>query len=191
MPFRLLLALALSLSLAACTPEEEVETPTDPVVENDVPADAATATIQPTSADGASVEGTVRFREVGGGLQISVDLTGLAPGEHGVHIHENASCADGDDGTPAGAAGAHWDPHNTDDHGAPSEDPMEDKHLGDLGNVTADASGNAEATFTIDAYNPAEHSVSGHSVVVHSGMDDGETDPGGESGTRMGCGVIG
>ena len=150
----------------------------------------AAALIRPTSASGARAQGVVRFQETGDGLQVMVSLTGLTPGRHGIHIHQNASCAAGPDGTPAGAAGGHWDPINTENHGAPSADPMNGKHLGDLGNITADARGNAQTTFTIDAFRPGEHDVSGHALVVHGGMDDLQTDPAGDSGMRMGCGLI-
>ena len=160
----------------------------------DDPDAFAVALVRPTSAPGADAQGTVRFREGDGGLQVMVSLSGLSPGRHGVHVHQNPSCGMGDadgDGRmePGGAAGGHWDPLGTGDHGARTED-LDDKHLGDLGNVTASADGTAEATFTVGNYSMDDYDVVGHSVVVHSGRDDLETDPAGESGTRMGCGVV-
>ena len=154
----------------------------------------AGALVRPTTASGARAQGAVRFRESDGGLMVTVSLRGLDPGMHGVHIHENADCGPADtdgDGTmePAGAAGGHWDPLGTGEHGEPGDD-LDDKHLGDLGNVTAKADGTAEATLAIGNYDPNARSVVGHAVIIHSGMDDGETDPGGESGRRMGCGII-
>ncbi|WP_420454598.1 superoxide dismutase family protein [Rubrivirga sp.] len=160
---------------------------------DDDPATTAAAVVRPTTAPNAQAQGTVRFHEMDGGLMVMVSLSGLAPGRHGIHIHENAACGRGDadgDGTmePGGAAGGHWDPLGTMDHGAATED-LDDKHLGDLGNVTARADGTAEASFTIATF-PMDQSVAGHALIVHSGADDRESDPGGMSGTRVGCGVI-
>ena len=154
----------------------------------------AAAVVRPTSAPGSRAQGTVTMRESDGGLMVSVSLSGLSPGPHAVHIHENPACGMGDaddDGRmePGGAAGGHWDPLGTMDHGASSED-LDDKHLGDLGNVTANANGTAEATFAVAPFPTAEYSVAGRSVIVHSGRDDLETDPGGGSGMRIACGVI-
>ena len=159
----------------------------------DDPEASDVALIRPTSAPGSRVQGTVRFRETGDDLMVMVSLSGLAPGRHGMHVHQNPACGMGDpdnDGQmePGGAAGGHWDPLNTNDHGAATED-LGDKHLGDLGNITAGPDGRAEATFTIADY-PSQYDVAGHAVIVHAMADDRESDPGGTSGMRMGCGVI-
>ena len=166
---------------------------TTDLFDDDPELDAA-ALVRPTTAAGANAEGTVRFMEMDGGLMVAVSLSGLSPGEHGLHIHRNPACGPADtdgDGTmePAGAAGSHWDPHSTDDHGAPGED-VPDKHLGDLGNITAGADGTVETTIMVPTYNASEHNVAGHAVVVHMGRDDLETDPSGGAGTPQGCGVI-
>ncbi len=159
----------------------------------DDPDATAVALVRPTSASGASAQGTVRFRESGDGLVVAVSLQGLTPGEHGLHVHGNPSCgpADSDgDGQPdsAGAAGGHWDPLSTMDHGAPN-DPLEAKHVGDFGNVTVGADGTVETTVTV-ANVADRYAMAGHAVVVHSGADDLTTDPSGDSGTPVGCGVI-
>lgn len=159
----------------------------------DDPDATAVALVRPTSAPGASAQGTVRFRESGDGLTVAVSLQGLTPGEHGFHVHTNPSCdaADSDgDGRPdpAGAADGHWDPLSTMDHGAPNN-PLEAKHVGDFGNVTVGADGTVETTVTVPNVTD-EYAMAGHAVVVHSGTDDLETGPSGDSGTPMGCGVI-
>lgn len=154
----------------------------------------AAALVRPTSAPGSDVQGVVRFHEMDGGLMVMVSLSGLPPGPHAVHIHENAACGDGDsddDGMmePGGAAGGHWDPLMTMDHGAASED-LDDKHVGDLGNVTVGADGTVETSMTIETFPVDDYDVAGHALMVHAGRDDLESDPGGNAGTRVGCGVI-
>lgn len=163
------------------------------VFTSDPDADAV-ALIRPTSASGASAQGTVRFMEMGDDLMVSVSLSGLAPGVHGLHIHQNPACGRGDadgDGQmePAGAAGGHWDPMRTNDHGAPTEG-MGAKHMGDLGNITVGGDGTVKATITVSGFSPSAHPVVGHAIVVHSGRDDLKSDPSGRSGTPQGCGVI-
>ena len=155
---------------------------------------AAAALVRPTTAPGARAQGLVRFEARGDDLVVQVSLRGLDPGAHGLHIHKNPSCEPADtdgDGRlePAAASGGHWDPLGTNDHGAPTEN-MEDKHLGDLGNVTASADGIVETTLTVRGFDPDEYPVAGHAVVVHGGRDDLETDPAGGAGTPQGCGVI-
>lgn len=164
---------------------------TTDLFEDDDDADAA-ALVRPTSA--GSGQGTVKFEETDGGLTVSVSLRDLDPGMHGFHIHQNGTCADADtdnDGVmePAAASGGHWDPHNTNDHGAPTEN-ISDKHAGDLGNLEVGADGTIETTITVDAFHPDQHSVIGRAIVVHSGRDDLETDPAGGAGTPVACGVI-
>ena len=153
----------------------------------------AAALVHPTTA--GSAEGTVRFEEMDGGLAVRVSLRGLQPGMHGLHLHQNGACGPADtdgDGRPepAGAAGAHWDPMSTNDHGGPDE-TMGDKHMGDLGNVEVGPDGMAEVEMMVDDLAVAgQHGVVGHAVVIHRGQDDLETDPSGGSGDPVGCGVI-
>lgn len=154
----------------------------------------AAALVRPTTAPNTLAQGTVTFRESDGGLMVSVSLSGLQPGTHAVHIHETPDCGPGDadgDGRdePGGAAGGHWDPLDSGDHGASSED-LSDKHLGDLGNVEAGADGRAQATFAVSPFPTAEYSVADRAVMVHRGADDLESDPGGDAGARVGCGII-
>jgi len=149
--------------------------------DDDADADAA-ALIRPTS--GNSAQGTVKFYESDDGLRATVSLRDALPGPHGFHIHQNPSCAN-----DAQAAGGHWDPHNTNDHGSPDEN-LSDRHAGDLGNVEVSADGTVETTIMVPTYDPAEHDLDDLAVVLHSGRDDLETDPAGDAGNRMACGVI-
>src|SRR5690606_24833693 len=116
---------------------------------------------------------------------VVVTMTGLAPGQHGIHVHENGDCS----GPAAEGAGDHLNPDGA-EHGAPSDDPAA-RHAGDLGNITADASGDAELNLTVDGLMiEGERGVAGKAIIVHSGEDDFSTQPSGESGDPVSCGVI-
>ncbi len=139
----------------------------------------AAALVRPVG--GGEAQGTITFEMEDDELEVEVSLRGLAPGEHGLHVHTNGTCS---------PPGEHFDPMATNDHGGPDE-AMSAKHAGDLGNVTADADGTVDAEVEVEglALTGAEGLV-GHAIVVHSGRDDLETDPSGNSGTPIGCGVI-
>jgi Cu-Zn family superoxide dismutase len=153
------------------------------------------ALVRPTGAPGASVQGSVRMMEDGDALVVELSLRDLAPGStHGFHVHRDGSCdmADvDDDGTmePGGAAGPHWDPMNTNTHGAPT-DPLTRRHAGDFGNITADANGRVVTTLRVPDLDPGEVDFAGHAVMVHGGRDDLTSQPSGAAGARIGCGVI-
>ncbi len=150
----------------------------------------ATATIAPTGftddagmARGAS--GRVEFAQSGSQVTATVTLTGCPAGQHGIHIHQNPSC----DMTGM-AAGDHWNPESM-THGHLDNTPM--AHLGDMGNVTCDASGNGTLTFTTTRWTigtGATNDVVNHAVVLHLNADDLMTNPSGNSGGRIACGVI-
>lgn len=160
-------------------PEPTPPPPPDPVRP---PTDTAVAVIHPT--EGNEVRGTVTFTAEPDGMRLAVSLTGLTPGEHGFHIHQRGDCSAAD-GT---SAGGHYDPFDN-PHGAPDS---EMRHVGDLGNLTADAAGavTAELLDPLVALNGAE-SVIGRAVIVHARADDFTTQPTGAAGARQGCGVIG
>ncbi len=126
-------------------------------------------------------------------LQVS---SGLRAAEHGMHIHANGECAPGPDAQtgeiiPFGAAGGHFDPGQTMNHGGP-DDPPTQAHAGDLGNIRASANGagSAQITTTKLTATPGVQSVVGRSIVIHEKTDDLRTDPTGQSGGRIICGVI-
>lgn len=146
------------------------------------PVTKAVAVLSPTK--GSNVSGTVTFTKVDGGVKIVADLTGLKPGEHGFHIHEFGDCSAPD----ATSAGGHFNPQHT-QHGAPDATA---RHAGDFGNLVADDSGKAhyERVDTMMALDGA-NSVVGHAVIVHEKADDLKTQPTGNAGARVACGVIG
>ncbi|RHZ80633.1 hypothetical protein Glove_134g255 [Diversispora epigaea] len=135
-------------------------------------------------------EGTVIFtQEKEKPTHIEVDIKGLTPGKHGFHIHEF-----GDNTNGCTSAGPHFNPfHKT--HGAPSD---ENRHVGDLGNITVDSNGNAKTTIIdkeISLY--GDNSIIGRTIIVHADEDDlgkGGHDLSpttGNAGARLVCGVIG
>ncbi len=141
----------------------------------------AVANLEPKS--GSQVTGTVTFTKVGDDVQVVANLQNLKPGKHGFHIHEKGDCSAPD----AASAGAHFNPTHA-HHGGPD---TVDHHAGDLGNVTADASGKAHLDWKGKWIAlSGDNSVIGKSVVVHEKEDDLKTDPSGNSGARVACGVI-
>ncbi len=142
----------------------------------------AVALLHPTA--GNSVEGRVAFTQAEDGVKVAVSLRGLTPGKHGFHIHEFGDCSAAD-GT---SAGGHFNPA-----GEPHAGPGDAKrHMGDLGNVEADASGAVTHEYTDKrASLTGEHSILGRGVIVHAKADDMKTQPTGDAGARQACGVIG
>jgi len=143
---------------------------------------SASVTLSPTS--GSTASGTVTMRQLAdGAVFVVVDLTGVPPGVHGFHIHDKGDC--GDNGN---AAGGHFNPATT-AHGAPSADPH---HAGDFGNVTASADGRVHTDFTTRSVTVAAgpNSVVGHAVILHANPDDLVTQPTGNAGPRIACGIV-
>ena len=144
----------------------------------------ALANIQGAGANKDKIKGTVTFIEDKDSVKVLVDVTGLSPGKHGIHIHEKPDLSDPE----LKSAGGHWNPDGH-KHGSPAEGMH---HAGDLGNITADAEGHAktELTLTGITVGGGKGSVVGHSVVIHEKEDDLKTDPAGNSGPRIAGGVI-
>jgi superoxide dismutase, Cu-Zn family len=130
------------------------------------------------------VKGTVTFTQKEGLVEIAGEITGLTPGEHAFHVHEFGDCS-APDGMSAG-------PHFTPDmkpHGGPES---EERHVGDLGNLTADENGKATVKLddkVIQLQGP--HSIIGRSLIVHAQKDDLKSQPAGNAGGRIACAVIG
>lgn len=152
-------------------------------IETKVPmVEKAICVLSPT--EGNDVSGTVTFTQTDMSVKIVADLEGLTEGKHGFHVHQYGDCSSLD----AKSAGGHFNPENK-QHGAPSD---EERHVGDLGNITADANGKAhyEATDTVIKLN-GPHSIIGRGIIVHAGEDDLTSQPTGNAGARVACGVIG
>ena len=142
----------------------------------------AVAVLHPTTGNMAN--GVVRFTQMGDKVKIEADVEGLKPGKHGFHIHAYGDCS-APDGT---SAGGHYNPDGH-PHAGPNQQP---RHMGDMGNLEADASGRAHYA-RLDDYMVLNgpKSIIGHGVIVHAGEDDLTTQPTGNAGARVACGVIG
>lgn len=171
----ILFALPLLLVLGACAHKHPMHSKA-PAVK------AAVANLAPTAKN--KVTGTVRFTQMEGYVLVKAELKGLTPGKHGFHIHEFGDCSAAD-GT---SAGGHFNPA-AQGHGAPEGQV---RHTGDLGNLLADAKGNASLEWQdkqIRFHGP--QSILGRAVIVHEKEDDLTTQPTGNAGARQACGVIG
>src|SRR4051812_45331619 len=129
-----------------------------------------------------SASGRVVFTQRLHTTHIDVMMQGLTPGKHGIHIHERGDC-----GNSGKNAGEHFNPQ-VHEHGKAAH---EESPLGDLGNITADKDGRASLSLD-DPYLSLEgaDSILGRAVVVHADPDDLKTQPSGNSGSRIACGVI-
>ncbi len=143
---------------------------------------SAHAQLAPTQGNTAS--GVVNFTQLGDKVLVDADIAGLTPGEHGFHIHEKGDCS-ATDGT---SAGGHFNP-NGHAHGNPA---TPEHHVGDLPMLTADASGHAKLHVELTSITLQEGAgnIVGKSVIVHQKVDDYQTQPSGNSGARVACGVI-
>jgi Cu-Zn family superoxide dismutase len=141
----------------------------------------ASARLEPKS--GSKVTGMVSFSKVGDEVQVVADIQNLTPGKHGFHIHEKGDCSAAD----ASSAGAHFNPTHQHHGGSTGAE----RHAGDFGNITADASGKAHLDWKGKLSLTGTDSIIGKSIVVHEKEDDLKTDPSGNSGARIACGVIG
>ncbi|MDR1776357.1 MAG: superoxide dismutase family protein [Desulfovibrio sp.] len=138
--------------------------------------------------DGKAV-GTVTFTDNAQGILITTNLQGLPPGEHGFHVHANASCAPtAQDGKviPAGAAGGHYDPTNSGKHLGPGASG----HKGDLPLLMVGQDGTAKVNLSLKGVKAAE--FKNHALMIHAGGDNYSDSPAplGGGGSRLACGVI-
>ena len=176
------LALTGLLSIVVLSCQQQQEKMEMPEVKATADVLEAVAVLYPKNDSG--VTGKVVFTKVGDAVQVVVSVTALTPGDHGFHIHEFGDCS-ADDGT---SAGGHYNPEKA-QHAGPTDDP---RHVGDLGNITADENGVANKMY-IDseiALN-GEHSIIGRGVIVHADKDDMTSQPTGAAGARVACGTIG
>jgi superoxide dismutase, Cu-Zn family len=143
----------------------------------------ANAQLQPTK--GSKTFGEATFEQVGNKVRAIVHVQGLKPGqEHGLHIHEVGDCSSGDGMSTKG----HFNPGNK-PHGHPTSS---ERHAGDLPAIRGDASGRGKVMVDLDmiTVTPGATSIVGRGLIVHADPDDYKTQPTGNAGARIACGVI-
>lgn len=202
-PIALSALTSIALALAACTSSPPPAAPVEGAASASTVANATMAA--PTAAaavtpgqnapeaqvvlkptQGHAAVGTITLRAEAGGVRISGELTGLKPGsEHGFHIHENGDCSAPD----ATSAGGHFNPA-AQPHGSTDAGPH---HVGDMPNQRANAEGVADVNalvsdMSLDA--GSDKNVIGRALVVHQQPDDYQSQPSGNAGPRIACGVI-
>jgi Cu-Zn family superoxide dismutase len=193
---RAVAAAGLALGALACAGDERSGAARTPPVDAPPPAPArdagtpgdpsappsVTVTLQPLGDSGVS--GTVSFAAAAAGIEVRADVRGLSPGKHGFHVHEFGDCSAPD----GGSAGPHFNP-TAQPHGAPGAGSS---HMGDFGNLDADAQGVAVLNFTLPGatLDQSKSGILGRSILVHRDPDDLTTQPSGNSGARIACGVI-
>ncbi|MBV2130933.1 superoxide dismutase family protein [Arsukibacterium indicum] len=198
------LSVIASGMLMACNPDQRPDT--DPLPDSMPASDATPVADQPRSPADADTDsntlivymnrvtpdevgagaGTITVRQTSDGLVFKPNLMGLNTGMHGFHIHQNPSCEpEMKDGkrVAAAAAGGHYDPTNAGHHAGPDGDG----HKGDLPMIEVDSTG-AQLEVTINGLTLSD--LQNRSLVVHERRDDYSSDPAGDSGARIACGVI-
>lgn len=181
-----IVAICLS-TLMACTPSKKDESATEESqTEATQPVEQATATATMNSASGSTASGTASFVQTGDmTVRMSIQMSGLTPGDHALHLHEYGDCSAPD----ATSAGGHWNPGGM-SHGKRGEGEF---HAGDVINLTADAEGNVSWSEEIEGWTIGgsdNTNILGKGIIVHADVDDFTTQPTGAAGGRVACGVI-
>jgi Cu-Zn family superoxide dismutase len=190
-----LLLLTLALVVTACSredgsragePRERDMAVSETIPEKAAPAPARDAVVQLAATQGNTANGSLQLVQSPEGVRISGAIQGLKPNsEFGFHIHEKGDCSAPD----ASSAGAHFNPAQK-PHGDPT---AAEHHVGDMVNVKSNAEGVGQVDTTANAATigsgePTD--VMGKAIVVHESPDDYKTQPSGNSGKRIACGVI-
>lgn len=179
-----LLAAVVACTLAACSTTAQKTEPATPA-----PAAASTArsaTVNLASASGSLVSGTLAMKPMGDGVHITGQVGGLGAGRtHAIHVHEKGDCSAAD----ASSAGGHFNPTGS-AHGRAGT-PVH--HAGDMDNIVANADGVADINIHLSGVSlggGAANDIAGRAVIVHAAPDDYTSQPSGNAGARVACGII-
>ena len=138
------------------------------------------------SVNGSVVNGEAKFIQSKDKVTLNIDVKGLTYGLHAFHIHEFGDCSSID----AKSAGGHWNPNNN-KHGKWG---TKSHHKGDIANLFADSSGNSSLKFETDLWcldcNDKSKNILNKSLIIHQDADDFHSQPSGNAGKRIGCGII-
>ena len=142
-----------------------------------------TKTYKILSKSGTDTQGTAKFVQRGGTVEMDINAYKLTPGKHAVHIHEHGDCSAAD----ASSAGGHWNP-TSEQHG---KWDVGEYHKGDIGNLIADNKGTGRLIFSTNKWclgcSDSKKNIKGHAIVIHEKADDFHTQPTGNAGGRVGC----
>jgi Cu-Zn family superoxide dismutase len=185
-----LLFVIASIGLTSCnkTNTQDSTTAESSESSNETEAREENATAKATmeAASGSKVTGEVTFTEADGGVRFELAVDNLTPGEHAVHLHEKGDCSAED----ASSAGGHWNP-TMKPHG--KRDNGHAFHKGDIGNMNVGADGKGTMELTVQGWSIGgadSTNVIGKSVIIHEKADDFTSQPSGNAGARVSCGVI-
>jgi len=182
-----LLAIAAACALAACSTTAEKSEPAATAVDS-TPATstASSATVNLASASGSLVSGKLDLVPMGDGVHITGEIGGLGAGQtHAIHVHEKGDCSAAD----ASSAGGHFNPTGS-EHGRAGT-PVH--HAGDMDNIVANAEGVADINIHLAGVTlggGAANDIAGRAVIVHAAPDDYTSQPAGNAGARVACGII-
>ena len=149
----------------------------------DGPPAGPSATARLQSKSGSTVSGSITFTQVGDNVRVTGNVSGHSRGPKGFHIHEKGDCSSAD----GMSSGGHFNPAKS-KHGAPGAG-----HAGDFGNIVFDDYGAATINMTVSGITvnkTAANGIIGRAVIIHAQSDDLKTDPTGNAGGRVACGVI-
>jgi Cu-Zn family superoxide dismutase len=182
-----LLVLPAALTLAACATTSPTTATADASASASAAAStASSATVNLASASGSLVSGKLTAMPMGNGVHFTGEVGGLAPGStHAIHVHETGDCSAAD----ASSAGGHFNPTG-EPHGRAGTEPH---HAGDMNNIVA----NAEGVARVDVHaqgvtlgGNAASDIAGRAVIVHAAPDDYRSQPSGNAGARVACGLV-
>ena len=189
--FTALMLFALFLTLSGCNSgnkqADDAQTDTEEPQQQAEQEENATAKANMEAASGSKVTGEANFtQEAGGRVRFELAVENLTPGEHAVHLHEKGDCSAED----ASSAGGHWNP-TMKPHGKRGSGSS--YHKGDVGNMTVGNDGKGTMNLTVEGWSIGgadSTNIVGKSVIIHEKADDFTTQPTGNAGGRLSCGVI-